>query len=119
MESPTDENDARASRRDAVLASLRFVAAEDVERRFRRFLETHGGGVNEWDQRFLEFIARHHDERLLAGSAGGGFEFVFSARDAAGFWVLETRDGASGKGFLTGHDAERILELARLKGLAR
>lgn len=115
----SEENDAGAARREAVLATLAFVEAAEVERRFRRFLEAHGGGVNEWDQRFLEFIALHRDERLLAGSAGGGFEFAFSVRDSAGFWVLETRDGASGKGFLTCHDAGRILALARAKALVR
>lgn len=114
MESPED---ARASRREAVLASLAFIHATEAEKRFRRFLEACGGAVNEWDQRFLDFIVAHRDEPLLAGAAGGGFEFVISARGAAGFWVLDARDGARGKGFLNRSDAERILELARLKGL--
>jgi hypothetical protein len=116
MEAPED---VRGSRREAVLASLAFVDAKEAETRFRRFLEAHAGGLNEWDQRFLDFLDRHRDDRLLSGTAGGGFDFVFSARDSAGFWVLEAKDGACGKGFLTSADAGRILDLARLKGLTR
>jgi hypothetical protein len=112
---PSD--DARSSRREAVLSSLAFVGAADAEKNFRRFLDAHAVSLNEWDQRFLDFIVRHRDERLLAGDAGGGFDFVFSLRDAEGFWVLEAKDGACGKGFLTSHDAGRVLELARTKGL--
>ena len=108
----------RMSRREAVLASLAFVDAPAAEMRFRRFLEACGGSVNEWDQRFLDFIADHRDKPLLSGTAGGGFGFVLSVRSAAGFWVLEATDGARGKGFLNRFDAERILELARSKGLA-
>lgn len=107
----------RESRREAVLASLAFVAPAEAERRFRELMNSTGGALNEWDQRFLDFIGAHAGERLLAGTLGGGFFFVFSLRDAAGFWMLSARDGARGKGFLTRHDAERILELARLKGL--
>ncbi len=113
-----DESEsARESRRDAVLASLAFVAPEEVERRFRELMNSTGGALNEWDQRFLDFIAAHAGEALLSGTLGGGFFFAFSVRDLAGFWILSRRDGAKGKGFLTGHDAKRILELARLKGL--
>jgi hypothetical protein len=104
-------------RREAVLASLRLAAPAELEGRFRRFLDAHGGSVNDWDQRFLDFIARHRAGPLLAGHAGGGFEFVFCPADSSGFWVLDARDGASGKGFLTAHDAERLLSLAREKGL--
>jgi hypothetical protein len=107
----------RESRREAVLASLALVAPADVERRFRDLMNSTGGALNEWDQRFLDFIGAHAEDRLLAGTLGGGFFFTFSPRDAAGFWILSARDGARGKGFLTRHDAERILELARLKGL--
>ena len=107
----------RMSRREAVLASLAFVDAAAAETRFRRFLEAGGGSVNEWDQRFLDFIANHRDEPLLSGAAGAGFGFVVSVRSAAGFWVLEARDGARGKGFFNRLDAERILGLAREKGL--
>jgi len=107
----------RESRREAVLASLAFVAPGEVERRFRELMSLSGGVFNEWDQRFLDFIAAHADERLLSGTLGGGFFFAFSLRDASGFWILSTRDGAKGKGFLTRHDADRILELARLKAL--
>lgn len=107
----------RESRREAVLASLAFVAPGEVERRFRELMSAAGGAINEWDQRFLDFIATHADERLLSGTLGGGFFFAFSPRDGAGFWILAARDGAKGKGFLTRHDAERIHELARVKGL--
>jgi hypothetical protein len=107
----------RESRREAVLASLAFVATADVDRRFRELMNGNGGALNEWDQRFLDFIAARSGERLLSGTLGGGFFFAFSPRDAAGFWILSARDGAKGKGFLTRHDAERILELARIKGL--
>lgn len=109
--------DLRSSRREAVLASLALSAPAEAERGFREFMSSSGGAFNEWDQRFLDFLARHQDERLLTGSAGGGFYFVFSARDAEGFWVLSARDGGKGKGFLTRHDAGRILDLARAKGL--
>lgn len=115
MESPED---ARASRREAALASLALSPSEEAERRFREFMNSGGGAFNEWDQRFLDFLARHRGERLLTGTTGGGFYFVFSLRDAEGFWVLAARDGARGKGFLTLHDAERIFDLARDKGLA-
>lgn len=108
----------RESRREAVLASLAFVAPDDVERRFRELMNSAGGALNEWDQRFLDFIAAHSGERFLAGTLGGGFFFAFSPRDAAGFWILSARDGAKGKGFLTHYDSERIFELARIKGLA-
>lgn len=107
----------RENRREAVLGSLRVVSAEEVARRFARFSEAGGGAATEWDQRFVEFIANHREGPLWTGTAGGGFEFVFSPRDETGFWILEARDGGRGKGFLSGHDAERIGELAALKGL--
>ncbi len=107
----------RESRREAMLASLAFVSTDEVERRFRDLMSLSGGVFNEWDQRFLDFIAAHADERLLSGTLGGGFFFAFSLRDASGLWILSTPDGAKGKGFLTRHDADRILELASLKGL--
>ncbi len=105
------------SRREAMLASLAFVAPDEIGRRFRDLMTISGGAFNEWDQRFLDFIGAHADERLLSGTLGGGFFFAFSLRDASGFWILSTRDGARGKGFLTRHDADRILELARQKAL--
>lgn len=106
-----------ARRREAVLASLAFAAPPEVESRFRRFLDAHGGSVNDWDQRFLDFIRQHRATPLLVGEAGGGFAFVFCPLDSTGFWVLEARDGTSGKGFLNAHDADRLLALARDKGL--
>lgn len=118
METDTIER-VRENRREAMLASLALSEAAEVERRFREFMNGAGGAFNEWDQRFLDFIARHAGERLLTGTAGGGFYFAFSAGDSAGFWVLAAPDGGRGKGFLTRHDAERILELARAKGLVR
>lgn len=100
-----------------MLASLRLAEPEEVARHFRRFLEAHGGTFNDWDQRFLDFIGRHRAEPLLAGDAGGGFAFVFCPVDASGFWILDAPDGACGKGFLNAHDSERLLALARDKGL--
>lgn len=108
---------ARENRREAVRESLRATSADEVAARLRRFVEASGGATNEWDQRFVEFIAGHRDTPLWTGTAGGGFEFVFSPRDEAGFWLLEARDGGRGKGFLGRPDAGRIFELAALKGL--
>ena len=119
METEEDLERTRENRRAAMLDSLAFVEPAQAEAKFKAFLDAHGGSVTEWDQRFFDFIARHKDARLLAGTAGGGFDFVFSLVDSAGFWVLAARDGGTGKGFLSHHDAERILELARLKGLVK
>ncbi len=107
----------RESRREAVLASLALTPPATIERRLRELVGGDGGSFNEWDQRFLEFVASHGDEPLLTGTTGAGFFFAFSTRDAEGFWLLASPDGARGKGFLTSHDAGRILDLARLKGL--
>lgn len=115
----TDYDSPQESRREKILASLALAQVADVETRFRRFLDSHGGAPNEWDQRFLDFIDRHRGAPFLAGTAGGGFDFVFSSSDATGFWVVEGKDGSCGKGFLGPHDADLILDLARQKGLVR
>ncbi|MBC8010447.1 MAG: hypothetical protein H7067_10155 [Burkholderiales bacterium] len=107
----------RENRRAAVLASLHATGATEVAERFNRFVEASGEVTNEWDQRFIEFIEKHREFPLWTGNAGRGFEFVFSPRDEAGFWTLEARDGATGKGFLDHHDAGRIFELAEQIGL--
>ncbi len=107
----------RASRREAVRASLAATDAAEQESRLRRFLETRCGVLNEWDQRFLDFITLHRGERLLAATAGDGLEIVFSPRRGAGYWLLEIRGGGSGKGFLGAQDARRLIDIARNKGL--
>lgn len=107
----------RESRRAAVLGSLHATDAKEVAARFHRFLDHSGGALNDWDLRFVEFIEQHREFPLWAGDAGRGFEFVFSPRDETGFWMLEARDGVTGKGFLDHHDAGRLFALAEQIGL--
>lgn len=114
---PPTQEALRAARREAVRASLAATDAAELEARLRRFLETRCGSLNEWDQRFLDFIELHRGERLLAATAGDGFEIVFSPRRGAGYWLFEIRGGGWGKGFLDAQDARRLIDLARLKGL--
>ena len=114
MKTPWDDMFAR--RRSAVEDSIGFRDATDVESRLHQVFG-HLGGAGDWEQRFLDFIERHRGERLLSATAGDGIEIVFSPRDAAGYWLWETGGGACGKGLLTVHDAGRLLEVARLKGL--
>lgn len=105
------------SRHAILLVTLELVEVTTVETRLRRFLDSRGGGINEWDQCFLDFLARHRGQRFLSGAAGDGFEIVFCPRASSGYWLFESRAGSSGKGFLASRDAERLHELARQKGL--
>ena len=105
------------SHRKTVQDTLVPADATEAESRLRRFLEARSGGLTEWDQCFLDFLGQRRTQKLLSGKAGDGIEIVFCPQDASGYWLLESPEGARGKGFLDQHDTARVLGIARLKGL--
>ena len=113
----TPPDELHESRRRTVQDTLAPVDATEAGNRLRRFLESAPGGLTDWDQCFLDFLARRHTQKFLSGRAGDGIEIVFCPQDASGYWLLESPDGARGKGFLDQHDTARVLGVARLKGL--
>jgi hypothetical protein len=111
------EDQVRERRREALLETLAVVSADEVEAKFRDFFDAGSGAWSAWDEKFVEFIARHRATPLLAGKAGAEFFVVFSPAGRAGFWVFAQRGGGSGKGFLNARDLGRLGEIASLKGL--
>lgn len=111
------DDEVREQRRAALMESLALVAPEKVEEGFRDFFGAGSGAWNAWDERFVEFIARHRDAPLLAGRAGHEVFVVFSPKGGAGFWVLARADGSRGKGFLGPRDVDRLAQIAAQKGL--
>lgn len=107
----------RENRRQAVLDSLAVADPEKAQAEFRQYLESSGGSLNEWDERFLAFIREHSTGTLLGGTAGDGVHFLFSPQARAGFWVI-TRPEMRGKGLFLESDIERLVALAQEKGLA-
>lgn len=112
------EDEAIERRREALLETLAVIEPDQVETKFRDFFGAGSGAWCSWDDRFLELIARHRDTPLLAGKVSNDFFVVFSPAGRAGFWVFARRGGGSGKGFLNERDIEKLLGIARQKGLA-
>lgn len=106
----------RESRRQAILDSMAPASPDETLARFRHYLETGTGSLNEWDERFLGFIREHATDTLLAGTAGGDIHFVFSPQARAGFWVV-ARSELRGKGFFSEFDIDRLVALAQEKHL--
>lgn len=106
----------RETRRQAVLESLAIEDPTKALERFRGFLESGVGSLNEWDERFLAFIREHSNDTLLGGTAGEDIHFIFSPTARAGFWLV-ARAKLRGKGFFLASDIERLIALAREKHL--
>jgi hypothetical protein len=104
-------------RRAAVLETLALADPDQAEDRFKEFFGAGSGAWNAWDQRFVDFIDQHRAAPLLRGSAGRDLYFLFSPSAKAGFWVVAQPGGAHGKGFLGAADVEKLIGLARQKGL--
>lgn len=111
------EDEAVQHRRESLLETLAVIAPAEVETKFRAFFGAGSGAWCEWEDRFVAFIARHRDGRLLAGKVGEDLYAVFSPEGRAGFWVYAHRGGGSGKGFLSETDLDKLTDLARQKGL--
>lgn len=111
------EDQAIERRREALLETLAVIAPDEVEIKFREFFDAGSGSWNAWDERFLELIDQHRETPLLAGKVGRDFFVVFSPAGRAGFWVFAQPGGGNGKGFLNPRDVEKLVALARQKGL--
>lgn len=103
-------------RREAVLATLARVEAERAEARLAAFLAA-AGGSGPWEQAFMNYVIERRPAMFLTGASGPDLIFFVSPSTRDGFWLVEQPGGARGKGWLGGRDVERLLELAREKGL--
>lgn len=102
--------------REAVLTTLARVEAVRAEARLQAFLAAAGGG-GAWEQAFVDYLAERRRATFLSGANGPDLIFFVSPATRDGFWLVEQPGGARGKGWLGGRDVERLLELAREKGL--
>lgn len=102
--------------REAVLTTLARVEAVRAEARLQAFLAA-AGGVGVWEQAFVDYLAERRLGTFLSGANGPDLIFFISPATRDGFWLVEQPGGARGKGWLGGRDVERLLELAREKGL--
>lgn len=105
-------------RRASVLATLAWVEAVRTEKRLQAFLEASGtGGV--WEQSFVDYLAARRHTGFLTGEGGPDLVFFVNPSSGDGFWLVEQRAGARGKGWLSVRDVQRLLALAAEKGLWR
>jgi hypothetical protein len=106
----------REHHRQAALNTMRSADPDRAEELIKDYFGAGASTWTGWDEQFITFIEENRKNRLLYGTIGDGWHFLFCATAEQGFWVC-AREGMKGKGFLRPQSVAALSQLAREKGL--